>query len=75
MKATAENVIPDAVVRRAIEYLDSSTDYREVLPRRPRMEPSALRRSHKRTSDVEDFLLVFVPILLVCITIVTAIWR
>ncbi len=74
MKAAVENVIPDAVVRRAIEYLDSSTDYREVLPPRPRMEPSAPRRSRKRSSDVEDFLLVFMPIFLIGLGILAAVY-
>ncbi len=72
---TPEKVIPDAVVRRAIEYLDSSTDYREFLPRRQRMEPSAPRRSHEHTSAVEDFLLVFMPIFLVGIAILAVVYN
>lgn len=70
-----ENIIPDAVIRRAIEYLDSSTSYRESLPRQHQAQTSPYRRSHKRASHVEDFLLVLVPIFLIGVAILTAVYN
>ncbi len=79
MKSTVvympEQVISDAAVRRAIEYLDSSTDYREVFPRQQRIETTSRRRPRIRGTDVDDFLLVFVPFLLVGIAIVAVCWK
>ena len=66
---TPETIVPDSVVRRAIDCLDSSTDYRECLPDQHRMQTIPRRGRHKRTNDVEDLLLVHMPILLVGIAI------
>ena len=71
---TPRKLIPDAVVRRAIEYLDSSTDYRESLPPHQQMQTTSRRERSKRTNDVEEFLLVFVPILLVGVAVVAAVY-
>ena len=68
-------VIPDTAARSAIEYLDSSTDYREVLPRQKRMQATWPRGQRKRRNDVEDFVLVFVPFLLVGIAAFVLCWK
>ncbi len=70
-----EKVVSDATVRRAIEYLDSSTDYREVLPRQQRVESTSRRKARIRRTDVDDFVLVFVPFLLVGIAILVVCWK
>ncbi len=70
-----EKVISDTAVRGAIGYLDSSTDYREVLPRQQRIEMTSRRRPRIRRTDVDDFVLVFVPFLLVGIAIVAVCWK
>ena len=78
MKAVFEipqKPIPDVVVRRAIEYLDSSTDYREFVARRQRIEMKIRRTQRKRTNDVDDFLLVFMPIFLIGIAVVAVVYR
>ncbi len=79
MKSTVvyipEKVASDAAVRRAIEYLDSSTDYREVIPRQQRVESTSRRRARIRRTDVDDFVLAFVPFLLVGIAIVVVCWK
>ncbi len=72
---TAERVIPDSIVRRAIEYLDSSTDYRECIPRQRPIEMTSRRRARQRRSDVEDFLLVFMPIFLVGIAVLAIVYK
>ncbi len=72
---TTERVIPDSIVRRAIEYLDSSTDYRECIPRQHPIEATSRRRTRHRRSDVNDFLLVFMPIFLVCIAILAIVYK
>ncbi len=72
---TPETIVPDSVVRRAIDYLDSPTDYRECLPDQHRVQTIPRRGPHKRTNDVEDFLLVFVPLLLVAIAIVAVVLK
>ncbi len=69
-----EKIIRDAVVRRAIEYLDSSTSYREFLPRQHQAQTNPYRRSPKRKSDVEDFLLVFLPIFLIAMAILAVVY-
>ena len=71
---TEEKVLPDAVVRRAIEYLDSSTDYREFIPRQHESHPSSRHGVHDRRSDIDDFLLVFVPIFLVAIAVLAVVY-
>jgi len=78
MKAVVEapeNPIPGAVVRRAIESLDSSTDYREFLPQQHRAQTSYRRGPHKRINHVEDFLLVFMPIFLAGIAILAVVYK
>jgi hypothetical protein len=79
MKSTVvylpEKVISDTAVRRAIEYLDSSSDYREVFPRQQRIETTSRRRARIRRTDVDDLVLVFVPFLLVGIAIVAVCWK
>ncbi len=72
---TTKKVIPDSIVRRAIEYLDSSTDYRECIPRQHPMEMTSRRRARKRRSDVDDFLLVFMPIVLVGIAVLAIVYK
>ncbi len=72
MKAVVEipeRAIPDTIVRRAIEYLDSSTDYREDLPPQQRMQTTLRRAQRKRRTDIEEFVLVFVPFFLVAIAL------
>lgn len=72
MKAVVEipeKAIPDTIVRRAIEYLDSSTDYREALPPQQRMRTISRRAQRKSRTDIDDFVLVFVPFLLVAIAL------
>ncbi len=73
MKSTVvyipEKVVSDTAVRRAIEYLDSSTDYREVAPRQQHVESPSRRRARRRRIDVEEFVLVFLPFLLVAIAL------
>ncbi len=79
MKATdvqiTERIIPDSIVRRAIKYLDSSTDYREFVARQQRIDTTYLGRTRNRRSDVNDFLLVFIPILLVAIAILAIVYK
>ncbi len=72
---TTESVVPDSIVRRAIEYLDSSTDYRECIPRQHPIEMTSRRRTRRRRSDVNDFLLAFMPIFLTGIAVVAVVYR
>ena len=55
----------DALISRAISYLDSGTDYRECLPDRETMGPLS-----QRTSERE---LVLVPVLLIGALILVAV--
>lgn len=68
-KAT-NTIVPDWIVKNAIDYLDSATDYRECLPADSRTRTSARHAARKRTNDVEDFLLVFAPFLVIAIAII-----
>lgn len=71
---TEQTVLPDAVVRRAIEYLDSSTDYRQFIPRRRETQPSSGHEVRARRNDVDDFLLVFMPIFLVAVAVLAVVY-
>jgi len=70
-----DTTVADSVVRRAIDCLDSSTDYREGLPSQQWIRPSYSRRRHKRSDDIEEFLLVYMPILLVGIAILAIVYN
>ena len=65
-----ETVVPDHIVREAIAYLDSATDYREFRPRAQWPQAPSGHGRRNRANDVDEFLLVFVPFLLVAVAII-----
>ncbi len=71
----SEAAINDEIVRKAIAYLDSPTNYREFIPHEEDRPATSHRQAKTCTSDDGDIWLLLVPVLVIVLALITAIAR
>jgi ABC-type dipeptide/oligopeptide/nickel transport system permease subunit len=66
---------PDEIVRMAIAYLDSGTNYREFIGRTEQPTVTTCGRDQRQQSQEESLWLLLVPVVVIIITVVAFIVR